>query len=450
MNPICFMVMPFQTKPVTRAREGAPSELDCDRLWDLIFRPLLEELGYLPIRADLESSSVIVKDMLNRLRHADLVLADLSLPNGNVYYELGIRHVAQEKRCVQVAAEWFKPLFDAQDFRTITYPLKDGRVSEDEAAKIRAGLKERIKAARDAVTPYHRLVDETPEEAFETIAERIASFQADISEVRLTTDLDQRKQRIEEVLRQHAEAAKVMPDVAIELVHLVRDAKNWKAVRDFVESLPESARKVEVVQEQYFLALSELGEHAKAIAGIKEMNRRFGPTPERCGLIGGRYKRLFRDARGKREIAGKGAPSHQERQNLRLAIQFYEQGMMLDLNEYYCSCNLPALLQSRGKKGDEERARSIDDQVIAACRRAQHLGTGDEWLNDTLFGTAFRQGKVEVLDEIVEEIEGGVAWKLGSTLDDARDWIRQAPEAKKKELAANLEQLKAATEAAGS
>jgi|GEM_PF-5594795 len=34
MRPVCFMVMPFRKKPVTSAREGAPKELNCDRLWD--------------------------------------------------------------------------------------------------------------------------------------------------------------------------------------------------------------------------------------------------------------------------------------------------------------------------------------------------------------------------------------------------------------------------------
>jgi len=44
--------------------------------------------------------------------------------------------------------------------------------------------------------------------------------------------------------------------------------------------------------------------------------------------------------------------------------------MSLDLNEYYCACNLPALLRMRGRRGDEERARAIDVQVIAACHPA--------------------------------------------------------------------------------
>ena len=174
--------MPFRRKPVTNGKDDAPKEIDCDRLWDAAFRPALEDLGFLPVRADLEPGSVIVKDMLNRLKHADLVLADMSLPNGNVYYEVGIRHVARESRCVLVAADWFKPLFDIDYIRTILYPLESGEVPDEEAAAIRKLLVAQIPRFVNTTTPYHELVDEAVEDAFQDQAERISSFQAELAE----------------------------------------------------------------------------------------------------------------------------------------------------------------------------------------------------------------------------------------------------------------------------
>jgi hypothetical protein len=96
---VCFMVMPFRRRKVEEPKGAdAPAELDCDALWDKAFRPAIEQLGYMPIRADYDPGSVIVKDMLERLALADLVLADVSLANGNVYYEVGLRHAAKENR----------------------------------------------------------------------------------------------------------------------------------------------------------------------------------------------------------------------------------------------------------------------------------------------------------------------------------------------------------------
>lgn len=444
MKPVCFMVMPFQRKPVAAAGEGAPSTVDCDRLWDVVFRPLLAELGYVPVRADIESSSVIIKDMLNRLKHADLVLADVSLPNGNVYYELGIRHVAKTTRCVQVAASWFKPLFDIQQFRTITYPLSNGDVPDAEAEVIRAHLKAKIADYCDGKTPYHELVTERAEQAFDDDARRISAFQEEISAVRLMPNGHARAVAVRELAQKHGEAAKILPSVALELLSLLRDTAHWQAVRDFVESLPAATREVEVIQEQYFLALSALGEHERAIAGVLALIKRFGATQERCGLVGGRYKRLFWQARKQREAEQSTEPSLDERQYLKSAIEYYEKGMLLDLNEYYCACNLPALLRARNKRGDDERARAIDVQVVAACVRAKQVGSKDPFLNNTLFGTAFRQGNVAALEDITEEIEADTAWELGTTLEDAKDWIRQAPEESRAELSGIVERLRAA------
>lgn len=446
MRPVCFVVMPFRRKSVTSAHDEAPSELDCDRLWDMVYRPVLEKLEYIPVRADIESSSVVVKDMLNRLKHADLVLADVSLPNGNVYYELGIRHVAQKTCCVQVAAEWFKPLFDVNGFRTITFPLQSGEVPDAEVPGIRSILSEAIPRYAVSRTPYHVLVDEKREDAFEDEARRMAAFQAELSEVRLVPPGRVRAQRVEEVARDYGDAAKGAPDVALELLFLLRDAKNWVAVREFVESCPDTIRETEPIQEQYFLALSELGHHEKGIGGVCQMIRRFGATPERYGLLGGRYKRLYQAVRKEREEEGKKMPCPREREHLEAAIAAYEQGMDLDLNEYYCSCNLPALYRFRGKEGDEDLASSVDTLVLRACRRAMERGSRDPYLPYTLFGAAFRSGNVVALEEIVDEIEGGAAWRLDTTLNDAQSWLEQAPR-KKKKLRKLLDRLRGALDA---
>src|SRR5215471_20450290 len=144
-KPVCFMVMPFRRRKVEGSTAaGAPGELDCDGLWDRVYRPVIEDLGYLPIRADADTGSVIVKDMLERLAFAHLVLADVTLPNGNVYYEIGLRHVARATGCVLLATSWSRQLFDIEQFRSIRYPLKDGLVPEAEAMGIRELLKKEI------------------------------------------------------------------------------------------------------------------------------------------------------------------------------------------------------------------------------------------------------------------------------------------------------------------
>ena len=71
LKPVAFMIMPFGAARRMGVR-GAPPEVNCDRLWSKAFCPALEDAGYQAIRADAESGTGIVKDMLERLALADL------------------------------------------------------------------------------------------------------------------------------------------------------------------------------------------------------------------------------------------------------------------------------------------------------------------------------------------------------------------------------------------
>ena len=173
------------------------------------------------------------------------------------------------------------------------------------------------------------------------------------------------------------------------------------------------------------LARSKAGDPEEAIGGLKGLIAEHGETPERYGLIGGRFKRLWRDARNQRIASGVAAPSASERQHLNAAIEHYQLGMALDLNDYYCSSNLPQLLTARAKNDDLERAYRIDHLVIEACERAIARDAADEWVGPTLLGAAFRCADIEKADELADrvELDGAAKWKLESTISDLTDTV---------------------------
>ena len=117
------MIMPYGKK-ATQADQGVAA-VDFDALWDRAYAPVIKQLGYDPVRADQDQGVLIITQMIERLYFADLVLAEVTIPNGNVYYEVGVRHAAREKGCVLLAADWSKQLFDVAQMRTIR--LSTGR-----------------------------------------------------------------------------------------------------------------------------------------------------------------------------------------------------------------------------------------------------------------------------------------------------------------------------------
>jgi hypothetical protein len=68
----------------------------------------------------------------------------------------------------------------------------------------------------------------------------------------------------------------------------------------------------------------------------------------------------------------------------------------------------------------------------------------DPFLADTLLGPAFPQGDLAAPEAIVEEVETGIPWRLGTTLQDAEDWIQQAPAVKRSDLMSILGRLRSA------
>ncbi|HZI08002.1 MAG TPA: TRAFs-binding domain-containing protein, partial [Archangium sp.] len=429
-RPICFMVMPYGTQETNLPPGQQPQQLDFDRLWMLAFKPLLEELGYTAVRADQDLGASIIREMIERLALSDLVLADLSIPNANVFYEVGVRHAARARGCVLIAASWARHPFDTAQMRRVQYPLTDGTVPEGEVPVIQAALRETIPALRDSATLCHELEgfpDLRPERAtsFREFLQEFSNFEEQVNAIRLTGDEKERARKTEALVQRY-EGQPMATPVAMELLLLLRDCapRNWEQMVGFIDKLPDYLRNIPVVQEQRSLAVSKQGNHEAAIAALETLIKHHGETPERRGLLGGRWKKLYREAR-KRAEAGDKSAVPQVGRCLNKAIENYERGMLLDLNEYYCSSNLPRLLRRRSQPGDEEKVVRIAHGVMLACERKRVGGTRDEWLRPTLLGAAFEAGDVEKARSFVGGLrdEGAAVWHLETTFEDLEETV---------------------------
>ena len=446
MKPICFMIMPYGKK-ATQAEAGqGVATIDFNALWDRAYAPVIKELGYDPVRADQDVGALIITQMIERLYFADLVLAEMTIPNGNVYYEVGVRHAAREKGCVLLAADWSKQLFDVAQMRTIRYPLADGDVGEAAAQAIRAAIKPKIEALAKGGSPifesikgYPSDVDEADASTMKEAMADIAAFQGRIRAVRA------------EPLSQRMPAAKALADeacqppttapTALAVIRLLKDsadtADDWTWLTNFVARLPADVASLEEVRETNAFALANAGKPIEAIAKLEELMTLSGPTPERLGLLGGRYKRL----------AAKAATPAERLVYLNKSIDAYERGMEIDLNQYYCSSNLPRLYLQRNRKGDQERAVAVSQVVVAACERAKKRKEADEWLRPTLLGAAFDAGDADKAEELATEVlaEGAARWKLATMMSDLESTVLlvQDPDTKNR-LTTVLETLKTA------
>ena len=204
---------------------------------------MIEELNYEPIRADQDVGSLIVQEMIERLAYSDLVLAEMTLLNANVYYEVGVRQAAQREGCVLIAANWARQAFDVDQMRRVTYALPEGAITDESAASIRATLKEEIRKRQSGITlvfqalpGYETRLDDSRAESFRDRAKQLAKLQANLRAARRVPKGERAQQALELSIQYQVAAAK-LPSVALELLNLLKDAGQWQTVLGFVNNL---------------------------------------------------------------------------------------------------------------------------------------------------------------------------------------------------------------------
>jgi hypothetical protein len=419
---VAFVVMPFGKKPTGLLGDGVPSDVAFDALWERVYRPVLTDMGYNAVRADRDVGALIVNQMVQRLALANLIVADVTLPNANVYYEIGVRHAASERGCVLASADWAKPVFDLAQMRQIRFPLADGGVDEASADVAAAALREQlaelstgVSPVFDAVPGYPGDVDPRELSAFEDFVAELSEFQAEARGVREAARGD-RPALAADLVARYGSSPAVLDSVALELLLLLRDYVGWKAMVAYGSALPPGyADRHPVVREQLFFAMAQAGD-PKGLGGLSQLADE-SESSERRGLLGGRYKKLWSVATDEVDKRG----------YLDKAIEQYELGMNADLNAYYPSSNLPRLYRSRGDEGDEQKAAVAATIALAACHRALARGADDGWLRPTLLGAAFDAGDVDQARGLVPEIRraDSATWKLQSTVADLRVSVRQ-------------------------
>jgi nucleoside 2-deoxyribosyltransferase len=94
--------------------------------YDKIHKPAIEKAGLRPVRADAEifATGKIMDQVWHGINAAKVLVAELTMRNPNVFYELGLAH-ALKKPVVLVSAKEEDVPFDLQHIRVIYYDVTD-------------------------------------------------------------------------------------------------------------------------------------------------------------------------------------------------------------------------------------------------------------------------------------------------------------------------------------
>jgi tetratricopeptide (TPR) repeat protein len=135
----------FIIRPFGKKLDGKKKEIDFDEVARVLIDPALaavEAEGRETL--DIVKSGNIRTDMFRRLLTADLVVADLSVHNANVFYELGIRHALRDHGTLMLRCDADSFPFDLQTDRYFTYDKTNPAASLDSLKEALQAIKAEI------------------------------------------------------------------------------------------------------------------------------------------------------------------------------------------------------------------------------------------------------------------------------------------------------------------
>ncbi|MGF1538212.1 MAG: tetratricopeptide repeat-containing protein [Elainellaceae cyanobacterium] len=396
--PHAFVVMPFGRK------QGSDGNwIDFNRIYSDLIKPALLEAGFEPFRADEEASSGdILTDMFQELLLADLVIADLSIDNANVYYELGIRHAMRKRGIVHIQSGRAYMPFDIFNVRTIPYHCDDSGcpdpafIKKDKQAIV-STLIATWESDRNAIhSPIFNLLDGLVEPDRKTLRTPLATgYWEEYTSLQQRLQVAQRQKRIGDVLLLTEEVKNplVKEDVLAYAGRVLRDTGNSAlALKQYRQGLDINPENVEFRCEEAY-HLSRLQQANEAIVKLEALLEDKPNHTQAMSYLARIYKDLWKSKwfdleEPETRVKAAYAAAH----FLQKAIENYLRAFRLNQNSYYPGINafmltavLDDLANRLGPTGDSDevayRAQMMDLKgAVEFCLRSQmHNHPKDFW-----------------------------------------------------------------------
>ncbi len=383
LRAICFVDMPFGKK----ADLASGVEVDFDQIYEAAIEPAIVKAGLEPIRGDRErTGGIIHAPMFGRLLLSDYVIADLTLANPNVFYELGIRHTARPFTTVPIFAAINALPFDVSLVRAIPYTLDKGKLTDEAAAKLQADLgtrlEEAIRGAASKDSPIFQLIPKFPKidlphevtEIFQDQVRHSEEFRKQLADARAKSTDEDRLAALREIRRALGNLKVAQNEVLVDLMLSFRDVSAWDDMVTLSDEFPDYLKSNVIVRQQRALALNRrnaAGDRDEALQILQKLIAEKGIDPETLGILGRVHKDRYRELKKKGSMTAAAA--------LDDAIDAYTKGFESDPRDYYPGVNAITLLIEKGDADALKQADRLVPLVSFAVARRGGVSSSDYW-----------------------------------------------------------------------
>ncbi len=383
LQAICFVDMPFGQKPDLTSG----MTVDFDQIYEAGIKPAIVEAGLEPVRGDQERTGGIIHvPMFGRLLLSDFVIADLTLSNPNVFYELGIRHTARPFTTVPVFAAIHPIPFDVALVRAIPYTLVDGKLTDEGASALKTALgvrlNEAIHGAASQDSPIYQLIPSFPKidlpheitEIFQDQVRHSDEFRKQLADARAKGSDAERAAALREIRDGLGDLQATQSTALVDLMLSFRDVSAWDDMVRLTDEFPDGLKANVMVRQQRALALNrrnQPGDRDQAQQILEKLVKEKGADPETLGILGRVHKDRYAELNKAGDIMASAA--------LDDAIEAYTKGFESDPRDYYPGVNAVNLLVQKGDADALKEADRLVPLVSFAVARRGGAASSDYW-----------------------------------------------------------------------
>jgi tetratricopeptide (TPR) repeat protein len=441
LNPLVFVAMPFGVK------ESDRNSIDFDSIYNGAIKPAVaeQESSIDIIRADEETiGGFIHGPMYERLLLSEIVIADLTLANSNVFYELGIRHCARPKSTILIFSSDTRLPFDVKPLRAIPYDLEKGKLTEKSAKILKNNINKRlIESAKEETpdSPLFQLIQSFPgiqlkpeqTESFRKRLFHIESIHDNLNSLRNSSN-EESVGEVRGVEKNIGDFSAASYELLIDLLLTYRDIQSWDDMIRIIGLYPPSIKESIIVQEQLALALNRRNagnDRERAIEILNSIVDNYGNSSETLGILGRVYKDKYLEAK-------KYGKTRQARGALRKAIETYYTGFEEDPRDYYPGINALTLLFIENDDKHMIEFKKLKPLVEFALERHGGKSSDNYWVLATVLEFYSLCQDWNSANEVADKIsmEEYSAMKINTTINNLNFIVD-----KLKEFGQNTEEL---------
>ena len=366
-RPLCFVLIPLGRKP-----NGTGASIDFDAVYDQVIAPAIQRAALEPVRADRDmTEGAPHRPMFEGLILCDYAVADLTLANATVFYQLGVRHALRPHTTVLLSAAGRLLPEDMQLEHALTYSVSQAGTPTNQDTGKR--LTERLVAARGASgdSPVFQLVEGFPD--IERLKTDVFRDQARYSEPwkdRLARARGAGIAAVRKAEHELRDLGDVEAGIVIDLFLSYRAVNGYSEMVALAGRMPRPLARTPMVREQLGLALNRLGRRDEGEGVLLDLIRERGPSSETYAILG----RLYAD---EWDEAVHEAKTSAATGLLDKAIEAYLKGFDADWRDAYPGINAVTLMEVR--EPPDPRREHLIPVVSYAAERRLASGEADYW-----------------------------------------------------------------------